>query len=177
MRQTLIHLAAAATLCLPALVHAHPATSTTAAVLAQAQHGPGVPDFGRGGGRPGMGFAPGRNLQRRHRALLMQQRWAQLGLSDSQRERLRELRDTHERQAIERRAQLQLARLDLRRLMRADHPDPEAVNAQIDRLARLRAEQMKSAYDLRLRAQSVLTDEQLQKLRSRAPGAAPRGEM
>ena len=172
MRKTLVHLAAAAILCLPALVHAQvtggPARHP---IFGQEQ---GAPAFGPGAGRA---FAPGRALQRRQRGMLMRQRWAALGLSDTQRERLRDLRDAHQRQAIEQRAQLALARLDLQKLMRADRPDPEAVNAQIDRIAHLRAEQMKSAFELRLRAQSVLTDEQLRQLKSSAPGRNARGEM
>lgn len=206
MLKILKSVAAAAMLCLPALCHADAASAGgTHATLAQAQPGtehlpgaPGAPGFergpggartgfgsggpamgfGRGGpGAPGMGFGPAGRMLRRHRAMLMQQRWAALDLSDPQRERLRDLHDAHARQSIEQHAQMALARLDLQKLMRADRPDPEAVNAQIDRIARLRADQMKSAFELRMRAHALLTDEQLRKLRSAAPGGAPRGEM
>jgi len=174
MRKTLVHLAAAALLCMPALVHAQAAGGPARhSFFGPGQGAPGAPEFGPGA----RGFAPGRGLQRRQRGMLMRQRWAALGLSDTQRQRLRDLRDAHQRQAIEQRAQLALARLDLQKLMRADRPDQEAVNAQIDRIARLRAEQMKSAFELRLRAQSVLTDEQLRQLKSSAPGRNARGEM
>ena len=108
-----------------------------------------------------------------HRQLAM--RLAGLDLTASQREKLRDLHEGQARKAIQRRADMALARLDLHRLMRADKVDAAAVNAQIDKLARLHAEAMKSAFETHMLARAVLTPEQLEKLRN-GPGAGARME-
>jgi len=109
---------------------------------------------------------PGARLMlRRHLAM----RLAGLDLTAAQRERLRDLHEGQARKAIQRRADMALARLDLHRLMRADKVDAAAVNAQIDKLARLHAEAMKSAFETHMLARAVLTPDQLEKLRN-GPG-------
>ena len=148
------------------------------AVADDAQGPGGPPSMLPGGARRGalgmrQGLAArrawlgGRPLPRR--GMMLRLRLAQLDLSDSQREKLRDLHEAQARKAIQRRADVQLARLDLRRLMRAERPDPAAVNSQIDRLTRLQAEGLKSAFDTRLQARAVLTPEQLRRLRSPMP--------
>jgi Spy/CpxP family protein refolding chaperone len=124
------------------------------------------PDGGMG---PGLGFhhgGPGGPMARRGRAMAMRMRLAQLDLSDAQRAKLRDLHEAHARRAIQRRADMQLARLDLHKLMSADRPDPGAVNAQIDRLAKIHADGLKAAFEMRMQARAVLTPEQLRQLRS-----------
>jgi len=91
---------------------------------------------------------------------------AALDLSDAQREKLRDLHEAHARKAVQRRADMQLAGLDLHKLMRAEKVDVGAVNAQIDRIARLRADGMKAAFETHMQARALLTPEQLKKLRS-----------
>jgi Spy/CpxP family protein refolding chaperone len=88
-----------------------------------------------------------------------------LDLTDSQRERLRDIRDRQERRGIQARADLQIARMDLRRLMSAERPDHAAIDAQIDRNARLRAELAKARVASMLEARAVLSPEQQRKLR------------
>jgi Spy/CpxP family protein refolding chaperone len=117
------------------------------------QHGQG-PGFGRGMGRElgrrGGGFGA-RLLER-------------LDLTQQQRDQLAALRDQEQRKAIETRAQLEVARLDLRKLMRAEKADRTAIDAQIDRLATLRAQLQKDRVGMMLDTRALLTAEQRKKL-------------
>jgi Spy/CpxP family protein refolding chaperone len=121
--------------------------------------------YGPGGMGPGMRHGGGRMFNRRG-AMGMRLRLAQLDLTDAQRTKLRDLHEAQARKAIQRRADMQLARMDLRKLMRADKPDVGAVNAQIDKIARMQAEGMKAAFETRIQARAVLTPEQLKKLQA-----------
>jgi Spy/CpxP family protein refolding chaperone len=108
------------------------------------------------GGRPGMAA-----MQR-------------LDLTDAQREKLRGIHDQAARRQIELRAKIATARLDLRKLMRADKPDLAAINAQIDRLAQWRAGAEKARVAAMLEARGVLTPDQRRMLRE---GPRMRGRM
>ncbi len=131
-------------------------------------------DFGRGMGQgmwmgrhmPGMHGVPGMRGA-------MRMRLAHMDLTEVQREKLRALHEANTRRAIQRSADLRLARLDLHKLMRADKPDAGAVNAQIDRMTKLHADGMKAAFDTRMQARAVLTPEQWKQLHT--PGAGPGG--
>ena len=125
-------------------------------------------DFGHGPGGMGMrrGHPDGRAMFGRGAPMMMRLKLAQLDLSDTQRSRLRDLHEAHARKAIQRRADMQLARMDLGKLMRADKADAGAVNAQIDRIARLQADGLKAAFEVRMQARAVLTPEQIKKLHS-----------
>jgi len=114
-------------------------------------------------GRAG-GMGRGMHMRGGRAGMHMRARWAQLDLTESQRDRIREIRDTQARKAVQRRADTQLARMDLGKLMRADNPNTSAVNAQIDKLARMRAEGMKAGFATRMQSRAVLTPEQRKKL-------------
>ena len=96
-------------------------------------------------------------------------RFAALDLTDAQREKLRDIHEAAARKNVQRRADMQLARMDLRKLMRAESPSASSVNAQIDKISRLQADGMKAHFDTFMQARAVLTPEQLKKLRS-GPG-------
>ena len=96
-------------------------------------------------------------------------RFAALDLTDAQREKLRDIHEAAARKGVQRRADIQLARMDLRKLMRAESPSASSVNAQIDKISRLEADGMKAHFDTFMQARAVLTPEQLKKLRS-GPG-------
>ena len=96
----------------------------------------------------------------------MRRRLEDLDLTDGQRKKLAEIRDTHAKTAINQRASVELASLDLRKLMRADKPDVGAVERQIDKIASLRAALAKNRVTGLLEARALLTPEQLEKLRS-----------
>ena len=93
-------------------------------------------------------------------------RFAALDLTDAQREKLRDIHEAAARKSVQRRADIQLARMDLRKLMRAESPSASSVNAQIDKISRLEADGMKAHFDTFMQARAVLTPEQLKKLRS-----------
>ena len=97
-----------------------------------------------------------------------------LDLTDAQRKKLADIRDSHAKTAINQRASVQLAALDLRKMMRADKPDVGAVERQIDKIASLRAALTKNRVTGMLEARALLTPEQLEKLRSpRGSRSAP----
>ena len=101
---------------------------------------------------------------------MMMARWAQLDLTDTQRQKLRDLHEAQARKAVQRRADMQLARMDLHKLMREDKPNMASVNMQIEKLARLHAEGLKSLFDTHMQAKALLTPEQLKQLKD-GPGA------
>lgn len=122
------------------------------------------------------GYLSGRPMI--HRAMpMLRARLAQLDLSDTQRQKLRDIREAQVRRGIQRRADMQLARMDLHRLLRAEPPNPSAVNAQIDRMARMHADAMKARFEARMQARAVLTPEQLKKLHAPMGGARMQHEM
>jgi Spy/CpxP family protein refolding chaperone len=102
-----------------------------------------------------------------------------LDLTADQREKLVEIRDREQRKAIESRAQLETAGLDLRKLMRAESPSQTQINGQIDRIARMRADLQKSRVGAMIEARGLLTADQRAKLkeaRTARPAPAPRPE-
>lgn len=119
--------------------------------------GPGMP---RRGGPEGPG-GPGEFRERLR---------DRLNLTDDQRNRLADIRDRHAREVIPVQADLRLASLDLHKLMRADRPDIRAINAQIEKLAHLRASMQKARVAGMLEARAVLTPAQQKMMReSRGP--------
>lgn len=83
-----------------------------------------------------------------------------LNLTDDQKSKLADIRDRRERAAIPVQGDLRIASLDLRKLMRADRPDQRAIDAQIDRVASLRATLHKARVAGMLEARAVLTPAQ-----------------
>ena len=72
----------------------------------------------------------------------------------------------HERQArlmVQAQADLRIATMDLQKLMRAETPDKAKIDAQIDKLAQLRAGMQKSRTATLLEVRALLTPEQLKK--------------
>jgi Spy/CpxP family protein refolding chaperone len=119
-------------------------------------------DGPRHGGPHAHGRGPGGRGMAMRRGFGM--RFAALDLTDQQREKLRDIRDAAARKSVQRRADIQLAHMDLRKLMRAESPTASSVNAQIDKISRLQADGMKARFDTFMQARAVLTPEQLKKL-------------
>jgi Spy/CpxP family protein refolding chaperone len=94
----------------------------------------------------------------------------ELKLTAQQRERLAGIRERQLRKRIQSRADLALERLDLRQLLRAESPSLAAIGAQIDRIARTRAELAKSRVAGLLEMREVLSPEQRRMLRERLDG-------
>ena len=98
-----------------------------------------------------------------------------LSLSDAQRRRIDDIRFSHRKRAIEMRTNLETANLELGRLMRADAPDRRAIDAQIDRIAEMRASLTKERVSGLFEVRSVLTPEQRREWREGfdRPGIGP----
>ena len=106
----------------------------------------------------------------------MHMRMAKLDLTDAQRDKMRDLHEAAMRKNIQRQADMKIARLDLHKLMRADAPSAQAVNTQIDKIAKLQADGMKARFEVLMQARALLTPEQLKKLKETpgpGPGAGP----
>ncbi len=139
-----------------------------AAVVA-AEAGPGPGGMGLGGRRgPGGRMGPGGQGPDGLRE--------KLNLTDDQQAKLADIHDRQARRAIPIQGDLRIAALDLRKVMRADKPDQRAIDAQIDKIASLRASLQKSRVASMLEARSVLTPAQ-QKLMREARGMRMRGRM
>jgi len=98
----------------------------------------------------------------------------ELDLTDSQHERLVEIREQRLKAAIPIEADLRLAELELGKLARAERPDAQAVDRQIDRISALRASLMKNRVAGMFAARAVLTPAQQKKLRDRRREGPPR---
>ena len=96
-------------------------------------------------------------------------------LSDEQRRRIEDIHYSHRKHAIEMKANLESATLELGRLMHADSPDRRAIDAQIDRMAGMRASLLKERVAGMFEVRSVLTPEQRREWRQRfhRPGMGP----
>jgi Spy/CpxP family protein refolding chaperone len=88
-----------------------------------------------------------------------------LDLSKEQRDKIADLRDKQQRNGIRLRSDLETARLDMRRLLRADKPDRAAINRQVERMASLRSDLEKARIGMMLDVRDVLTPEQREKMR------------
>lgn len=147
----------------------------------------GGPGFGPGDGRgqgPGFRGAHGRRGgMGRHagigrgmgRGMGLGAAFARLDLSDEQREKLAAIHEERMRANVRARADLQIAGMDLRKLMRADSPNATAINAQIDKLTRMRGDMQKSRVAAFLEARTVLTPEQQKQLHKAGPAGRARG--
>jgi Spy/CpxP family protein refolding chaperone len=136
--------------------------------------------FGRGMHRPGMrgrGHGPrGWGMEGRGEGGFgLRARMAELNLSQDQKDRIAAVHDKTARAMIRSRADLQTARLDMRELLRSDNPDERAIDAQIDKIAAIRADMAKARMGARLEVRSILTPEQRSKLREPRPRGAMRG--
>ena len=108
----------------------------------------------------------------------------ELDLTTAQREKLHTIAEGLARKRIRLRADLDLARLDLRSMMHGDSPTLAQLGTKIDAVTRLQGEIMKAGVSARLDARKVLTAEQLEKLMDMRPmrgrgapgGRGPRGD-
>jgi Spy/CpxP family protein refolding chaperone len=137
------------------------------AIAATAMAQPGVPGpqrhpEGPGDGRPGM-----RAMGPRHGGFDggMGGLARELNLSAEQRERIAAIRDRVVRRRIHAMADVRIAELDMRRLLRDERPDQRAMDAQIDRIASMRAQIAKARVAAMFEMRAALTADQRDKLR------------
>jgi Spy/CpxP family protein refolding chaperone len=123
--------------------------------------------YGRGGGA--------RGLRMRGMAERRLEMAKQLDLSAEQRHRMESIRDRQQRFLIEQRSKLELARLDLRAMLRGDAPSRASLEAKVDEISRLQAQTRKARLDAMLDLRGVLTPEQQRKLKALREGMGGRG--
>jgi Spy/CpxP family protein refolding chaperone len=124
------------------------------------------PGHGMGHGKgmgPGGGFGP--------------QMAEQLELTDAQKDQMDDMRAAHQKQMIRQRADLKIARLELRELIRGD-ADRATINSKIDQIGKLETDLEKARVSHRLDMRDILTPEQREKLEDLRPmmGRGLRGD-
>lgn len=101
-----------------------------------------------------------------------------LGLTDEQVIKIRDIFTEARKAGIKNGADLRVARIEMRELMRADKVDRAAVNAKIKQISALREKMMTEGVDTRLKVRGVLTPEQIKKAQALTfsrRGFGPRG--
>lgn len=134
--------------------------------------GHGGMGMGPGGGAgPHRGMRAGRGPGGRGHAGI----FADLDLSDAQRQKMRAIHERTQRTRIQSRADLQIAMLDLRQMLHAERPDKAAIDRQVDKVAQMRSSQQKAHVGALLEVRALLTPEQQEQLRESfdRPGRGP----
>ncbi|MCI0705935.1 MAG: Spy/CpxP family protein refolding chaperone [Ignavibacteriae bacterium] len=93
-----------------------------------------------------------------------------LNLSDDQRDQIQQLRTEFQKQQITQRGKIQLARIELRELLRADKPDKSAIEKKIQETSQLQAQQQIARVNHMLTVRNVLTPEQQKIMREEMRG-------
>jgi len=119
--------------------------------MGQRHHGMYCDQPGRGDRGPGIG------------RLLMAA--DEIGLTDEQEDQLEQLQVDFKMEQIDRKAEMQKARVQLRTLMRDDNAVERDVFRMIDDLSRMKADMQKMRYTHRLQIHSILTEEQIEKMK------------
>lgn len=91
---------------------------------------------------------------------------SELGLSDQQAERLRQIVVDVEKSSVKTGAEMAVRGIELRELLRADNPDRGAALKKVQDISNLRGEMMKQHVEALLAAKTVLTPEQQKKIRT-----------
>ncbi len=100
---------------------------------------------------PGMGAGPGPKMLKG------------LDLTADQQKKVEIIHEKQARLMVQAQADLRIATMDMQQLMRAETPDKAKIDAQIDKLAQLRAGMQKSRAATLLEVRALLTPEQLKK--------------
>jgi Spy/CpxP family protein refolding chaperone len=138
-----------------------------------------LPALGRVQGEKGAGRWGGseRVMGSRLLAMLENERMrTELGITEQQAERLRQIAVDAEKFSVKTRADIAVRSMELRELLRADKPEREAVMKKVQEISDLRGQVMKQRIDSLLATKAVLTPEQQKKMRAfrehqRRPGA------
>jgi Spy/CpxP family protein refolding chaperone len=96
-----------------------------------------------------------------------------LGLTDDQVARLHKIGVDAEKESIQNHADMELRHIELRELLHADNPDHDAIMAKIDEANALRGKMEKQQVETLLSARSVLTPEQIKKVKAFMEGGGP----
>jgi len=99
---------------------------------------------------------------------------AELGLTDEQAEKLHQIFIDTRKANIKTRADLEIKRMELHELMRADATDRDAALKKVQEISALREQMMRQHVESMLAAKTVLTPEQQQKFRAMMAGRSSR---
>jgi protein CpxP len=108
-------------------------------------------------------------MQRAEGERIRKSMWEQLGLSDQQKEQIRQVMLNTRKKNIDVEAKQKLARIELHELMSADAPDQGKINAKISELSKTHETLMRNRIESALAVQKVLTPEQRQKAKELRP--------
>jgi Spy/CpxP family protein refolding chaperone len=89
----------------------------------------------------------------------------EIGVSEAQKEEISDLLTTHHKDMITKRAEKEIAEVDLRKLLQDENPDLDMVEDQIRKIANLEAQMRFSQIKTHVDVKNVLTEEQLEKLK------------
>jgi len=124
---------------------------------------------GKGRGMPGCGMKGGMGMQggpmcgpgmgAGHGAMMLKD----LDLTPEQQKKVEIIHEKQARLMVQAQADLRIATMDMQQLMRAEAPDKAKIDAQIDKLAQMRAGMQKSRTATLLEVRALLTPDQLKK--------------
>jgi Spy/CpxP family protein refolding chaperone len=133
-----------------------------------------TPAMGRGMGRmmerPGMMMRMGRGPMMRRGGMpgrmdILGRLADKLDLSEEQRDEIKDILTAHQKDMIQKKADRELAEVELRELTMEDDPDLDAIEEQVKEIANLEAGMRYSQIKAMVDARSVLTDEQKEQLK------------
>jgi Spy/CpxP family protein refolding chaperone len=90
----------------------------------------------------------------------------ELGLSDAQKDQLKEIFASHRKEMIQKRADVEIAEVELRELMMPDSPQFDKAKKKVSQIAKMHGEIAGRQLDALQKARDVLTVEQIEKLKS-----------
>lgn len=90
----------------------------------------------------------------------------ELGLSEEQQAKLKELRFKIEKETIALRSKIGIAELELRELLQSEEPDEAKIKSKIDEIGELKSTLRWTRVQGRLQVRNTLTSEQLEKLKT-----------
>ncbi|TET22047.1 MAG: periplasmic heavy metal sensor [Candidatus Stahlbacteria bacterium] len=112
----------------------------------------------------------------RLRLLLTPQAAEELNLTADQQEKLKELCYSHQEKVLEIKQKIEREQLELKKLMDADEPNESKIKAKVREIGSLRTDLQLTQVDLYFAARNILTDEQIEKIKSlRRGGGRHRG--
>lgn len=131
--------------------------------------------MGRGGGGHGgmHGRHGGQGMHGRHGGGRLGMMLHQLDLTDAQQKRIQELHEAQARKNIQARADLEIAQMDLHKLMRAETLNRRSIEAQIDKIGSMRTALKKAQVGVMLDVHGLLTDEQKTQLKELRQNKGP----
>lgn len=98
-----------------------------------------------------------------HRGMMLLGCAEKIGLEEAQIDKIKSIHLSSQKNIIKLRADLEIARLELKELMHSDNPDKSRVNKKIDELSQLRAKIHKIEAGTKIDVMSTLTAEQLER--------------